>query len=210
VVRAQIADGTLKPGSTAPSGAAIGRLTGFSAITCRKALRALIKDGTLVPGASPNARPRVAASDPDPDQPVARATRELSAALAARRYNAGLTQVGFAAVTGYSVTTVGHAETGRTWQSRRFWERADDVLSAGGELLRLYDARRAAGLPSSGESATTGPEPDPVCVLVIWRDGSIGVVPRSLADFIVFELRADPLPLQDERKIGKKWHADER
>ena len=57
IIRAQIADGTLKPGQAAPSGAQLARLTGFCALTCRRALRDLVADGTLVPGASPNARP---------------------------------------------------------------------------------------------------------------------------------------------------------
>lgn len=55
VVRAQVADGTLKPGQAAPSGAQLARLTGFSKLTCRKALRTLISEGTLVPG--PRERP---------------------------------------------------------------------------------------------------------------------------------------------------------
>ena len=59
-VRAQIADGTLRPGQPAPSGAALSRVTGYSTLTCRKALRVLIADGALVPGPSRNARPRVA------------------------------------------------------------------------------------------------------------------------------------------------------
>jgi hypothetical protein len=33
-----------------------------------------------------------------------------------------------------SLTSVGHAETGRLWQSLRFWEHVDKGLSAGGEL----------------------------------------------------------------------------
>jgi hypothetical protein len=37
----------------------------------------------------------------------------------------GLTQPQLAAVTGMSVTSIGHAETGRLWQSRRFWELGD-------------------------------------------------------------------------------------
>jgi len=191
IVRAQIADGTLKPGSPAPSAAALARATGFSTITCRKALLTLIKNGTLVPGASPSARARVAASSPDPDQSIASATRDLSAALAARRHDVGLTQPGLAAITGYSVTTVGHAETGRTWQGRRFWERADDALSADGELLRLYDARRRTALPPASEPDYTAPGPDPVCILVVWRDGSVAVVPQRLSDFIASELRAN-------------------
>jgi DNA-binding transcriptional MocR family regulator len=61
LVRDMIADGTLKPGAPAPSGAALARETGFRTLTCRKALRALLADGTLTWGASPNARLRVAA-----------------------------------------------------------------------------------------------------------------------------------------------------
>lgn len=120
VVRAQIADGTLRPGQPAPSGARLARLTGFSDVTCRRALRTLIADGTLVPGPSRNARPRVAA----PAGPGSSdAARTLSRALSALRRASGLTQPQLAAITGYSVATVGHAETGRLWQSRTFWEK---------------------------------------------------------------------------------------
>ncbi|HEY6492831.1 MAG TPA: GntR family transcriptional regulator, partial [Trebonia sp.] len=59
-VRRQIADGTLRPGQPAPSGAALGRITGYSTLTCRKALHALVAEGVLIPGPSRNARPRVA------------------------------------------------------------------------------------------------------------------------------------------------------
>jgi DNA-binding transcriptional MocR family regulator len=82
LVRARIAAGDLAPGEPAPSGAALARVTGFAALTCRKAIKTLIKDGTLVPGPSPNARPRVA--DPcNGGQAPADAARDLSAALAA-------------------------------------------------------------------------------------------------------------------------------
>jgi hypothetical protein len=145
VIRQQIGDGTLRPGQPAPSGAELSRAFGFSTLTCRKALRALIAEGLLVPGPSPNARPRVAdPRAPDRERDLADATRALSAGLAARRHATGLTQAELAALAGVSVTTVGHAETGRTWQSRRFWERADTVLRAAGDLLRLHDAYRAA------------------------------------------------------------------
>ena len=137
MIRAQVADGTLKPGQAAPSGAALARLTGFCPLTCRRALRALIADGTLVRGASPNARPRVAAAAPQRADDAARA---LSGALAALRRAAGLTQLALAALTGYPVTTVGHAETGRLWQARAFWEKADLILAADGELTRRHDA----------------------------------------------------------------------
>ncbi|MGH3249218.1 MAG: GntR family transcriptional regulator, partial [Trebonia sp.] len=59
-VRGQVADGTLRPGQPAPSGAALSRVTGYSTLTCRRALRILIADGVLLPGPSRNARPRVA------------------------------------------------------------------------------------------------------------------------------------------------------
>jgi DNA-binding transcriptional regulator YhcF (GntR family)/DNA-binding XRE family transcriptional regulator len=149
VIRRQIADGTLRPGQPAPSGAELSRAFGFSTLTCRKALRALIAEGLLVPGPSPNARPRVADPQaPDLERDLAHAARALSAGLAGRRHAAGLTQAELAELAGVSVTTVGHAETGRTWQSRRFWERADTALRAAGDLLRLHDAYRAASSPT--------------------------------------------------------------
>jgi DNA-binding transcriptional regulator YhcF (GntR family) len=155
VIRRQIADGTLRPGQPAPSGAELSRAFGFSTLTCRKALRALIAEGLLVPGPSNNARPRVADPQaPDLERDLADAARALSAGLAARRHAAGLTQAELAALAGVSVTTVGHAETGRTWQSRRFWERADTALRAAGDLLRLHDAYRAASSPRQGQRST--------------------------------------------------------
>ena len=156
VIQRQIADGTLRPGQPAPSGAELSRAFGFSTLTCRKALRALISQGLLVPGPSPNARPRVADPQaPGRERDQAAAARALSAGLAARRHAAGLTQAELAAMVGVSVTTVGHAETGRTWQSRRFWERADTALRAVGDLLRLHDAYRAASSPRQGQRSTT-------------------------------------------------------
>jgi DNA-binding transcriptional regulator YhcF (GntR family) len=154
-IRRQIADGTMRPGQPAPSGAELSRAFGFSTLTCRKALRALIADGLLVPGPSRNARPRVAdPAAPDLERNLADAARALSAGLAARRHAAGLTQAELAELARVSVTTVGHAETGRTWQSRRFWERADAALRAAGDLLRLHDAYRAASSPQQGQRST--------------------------------------------------------
>src|SRR5580698_2705228 len=155
-IQRQIADGSLRPGQPAPSGAELSRAFGFSTLTCRKALRALIAEGLLVPGPSNNARPRVADSQaPDLQRDLADAARALSAGLAARRHAAGLTQAELAALAGVSVTTVGHAETGRTWQSRRFWERADTALRAAGTLLRLHDAYRAASSPQQARRSRT-------------------------------------------------------
>ena len=154
-IRRQIEDGTLRPGQPAPSGAELSRAFGFSTLTCRKALRALIADGLLVPGPSRNARPRVAdPATPALERDLADAARALSAGLAARRHAGGLTQAELAELAGVSVTTVGHAETGRTWQSRRFWERADAALHAAGDLIRLHDAYRAASSPKQGQRST--------------------------------------------------------
>jgi DNA-binding transcriptional MocR family regulator len=195
-VRAQIADGALKPGSPAPSGEALSRTTGYSVLTCRRALNTLIGDGILVPGPTPNSRALVA--DPDADVPAASAARELSAALAARRHAAVLTQPELASLTGYSTATVAGAETGRARQSRRFWDRADDALNAGGELLRLFDdARRTAAAPA-GEHVAAGP----VCVLAVWADGSAAVLPPHLAALVASWLRGAPRLSQGERKAG--------
>jgi hypothetical protein len=152
-IRRQVADGTLRPGQPAPSGAALSRVTGYSTLTCRRALRLLIADGVLSPGPSRNARPRVAGPpQPPAERDLAAAARSLATGLAARRRANGLTQPELAGRAGVSVTTVGHAETGRLWQSREFWERADAVLGAGGGLLRLHDAYREAGASSAAET----------------------------------------------------------
>jgi DNA-binding XRE family transcriptional regulator len=194
IIRAQIADGTLLPGQAAPSGAALARMTGYSSLTCRKALSILVKDGVLVPGASASARPRVPlpASGPG-EQTRTWAARALSAALAFHRRRAGLTQPQLAEITGFSVTTIGHAETGRVWQSRRFWELADKGVGAGGELLALHDAYRAAstvtepspewGSPGTAATAEAPPSaqapPTPVGILIVWTDGAITAVPMD-------------------------------
>ena len=67
IVRAQVADGTLRPGQPAPSGAQLARLTGFCPVTCRRALRALIAEGTLTRGVAVR-RP---CSPPPPRRPPA-------------------------------------------------------------------------------------------------------------------------------------------
>lgn len=152
-VKAQIADGTLRPGQAAPSGAALSRITGYSTLTCRRALRVLIADGVLTPGPSRNARPRVAGpAQPPAERDLVAATRALSRGLAARRRASGLTQPGLAALLGVSVTTIGHAETGRLWQARHFWEHADAALGADGDLLRLHEAFGEASASNAGHS----------------------------------------------------------
>jgi len=208
-IRDRIAAGALRPGHAAPSGAALSRATGYSTLTCRKALRVLIEEGVLVPGPSRNARPRVAGPAAiHGDRDLSGARRALSAGLAARRRAAGLTQVELAALAFASVTTVGHAETGRVWQSRQFWERADAALGAEGGLLGLHDAYRAAGAaqqqrhnaqadteeravatghrtraPSGVAGRTVAPgQHEPSCVMIVWGDGTVTTVhPPALA-----------------------------
>ena len=171
IVRAQVADGTLKPGQPAPSGAYLARVTGFSQDTCVKALRALTAEGTLTRGVSRNARPRVAAAPGS--APAADAAGALSRALAALRCAAGLSQADLAALAGYSVTTVGHAETGRVWQSRAFWEKTDAVLAAGGELTRRLDeCRAAAAAPAAPPAPVLVPRPMLVRMTLHWSDGT--------------------------------------
>jgi hypothetical protein len=126
-----------------------------------------------------------------PERSLAGAERALSASLAARRRAFGLTQVQFAAALGVSVTTVGHAETGRLWQSRRFWEKADAVLDAHGELLKLHDAHRTATVPTQAVGADAGetpfkkPHANPAtvaCIVIVWSDGTLTpVVPTTTA-----------------------------
>jgi DNA-binding XRE family transcriptional regulator len=159
-VKSRIADGTLRPGQPAPSGAALSRVTGYSTLTCRRALRVLIADGVLLPGASRSARPRVAGLSRGPGGPpnVAAAARALAMGLAARRRALGLTQPGLAKLMRVSVTTVGHAETGRLWQSREFWANADASLEAAGDLLRLYEELGEASA-ANGEAPPDGGGP---------------------------------------------------
>jgi hypothetical protein len=107
-------------------------------------------------------------------------------ALAGRRRGAGMTQIELAAIVGVSVTSVGHAETGRLWQSRNFWERADEALGAHGLLLRHHDDYRAAAVPSvcdseteSGDSLAADADPAPAgvaCVTITWADGTTTTV----------------------------------
>jgi transcriptional regulator with XRE-family HTH domain len=186
LVREKIADGTLRPGDLAPSGEALARETGLHALTCRRALRALLADGTLRAGVSPTGRPRIARpGGSGPSVPDA-LRAALSRSLAARRKAAGLTQPELAEKTGMSVTTVGHAETGRTWQSREFWRLAGQVLGDDGALLALYDRCQIgvpAGVPDEDEPDEDAPDEaapvlpasvtiTPAGVLVVWPDGT--------------------------------------
>jgi DNA-binding transcriptional MocR family regulator len=191
IIRGQIAGGQLPPGAAAPSGAALARATGYSVLTCRRAVRALIEDGTLAPGVSRRARPRVPGPG-RPDRSLADAERELSAALAGRRRAAGLTQPQLAEIAGVSVTRVGHAETGRLWQSRRFWELTDNALSARGELLRLHDAYLAAQVSPACETAAEDTAPAElkarVARLEAWAETATRILAGMQAGAILTEL----------------------
>jgi len=156
LVRGMIADGTLKPGAPVPSGAELAREAGCHTVTSRAALRALLADGTLARGPSRGARMRVALPGGAPAADVGAPGQRLSRELAARRRAAGLRQPDLARLLGVSVTSVGHAETGRVWQSRGFWERADGVLLAGGALLRLHEQYQAAVSAPAPQGAGDG------------------------------------------------------
>jgi hypothetical protein len=184
LVRTMIEDGTLKPGGPAPSGAALARQAGCSIITGRAALRLLLADGTLVPGPSPTARLRVTQPAGTPALDADWLRSALSSTLASRRRAAELTQPELAAKIGMSPTAVGHAETGRVWQSRHFWQLADQALGDIGDLVRMHD-RYTAALSAAPQDAT--PKPDgpvtggalPVSITIsaagvvaLWPDGT--------------------------------------
>ena len=186
----KIADGTLRPGAPVPSGAALAREAGYAPVTCLAALRALLADGTLARGPSRGARLRVAPPQGQRGAPGGAPAdalgQRLSRELAARRRAGGLTQPQLAKMLGVSVTTIGHAETGRLWQSRGFWERADGGLLADGALLRLHEQYQAAVVARPApagrpEAATAAPAPpalpasvtiSPGGVTVTWPDGT--------------------------------------
>lgn len=183
LVREKIADGTLKPGGPAPTAAALARETGFAKRTCENGLRILLVGGTLTRGNGPAARHRVAPPAGSAALDAAALRDRLSQTLAARRHARGLTQPELGKLIGASRTTVGHAETGHVWQSRKFWVHADAVLIAGGELPRLYDAYQIARhAPSPGPVPWAEPVPAPVLlagiartpdgVLITWPDGT--------------------------------------
>jgi Helix-turn-helix domain/Bacterial regulatory proteins, gntR family len=184
-----IADGTLQPGVPAPSAAALARKTGYSALTCQAALRLLVTDGILTRGVSPTARLRVTQPGGTGAFNAEALRVALSKALAARRRAAGMTQPELASKLGVSLTTVGHAETGRVWQARGFWLRADRELGAAGDLLRMCDRYKAAECAAAEEAGDAVPEEavpgaqagpvlpvsvaiTPEGVLVVWPDGT--------------------------------------
>ena len=78
----------------------------------------------------------------DPSE-IAAARRALGRQLARYRQAAGLNQHQFAPPTHYGRSTIANVEVGRQNVPRDFWERADELLAAGGGLIRGYDQLQA-------------------------------------------------------------------
>ncbi|BCJ55878.1 hypothetical protein Asp14428_73530 [Actinoplanes sp. NBRC 14428] len=76
-------------------------------------------------------------------QVVRAAWVELGRQLAARRKAAKLSQQELANRTTYSRSSIANIEIGLQHVDRSFWEKADQLLEAGGELVRDYDAAEA-------------------------------------------------------------------
>ena len=148
LIRDRIADGSLQPGALVPTATELARETGFAARTCQSGVLDLLDDGTLI-RVSPTARSRVAAGPAGDGQKL---MLDLARSLALHRHTAGLTQKQLAAVTGASVTAICHAETGRLWQARQFWEKADSALQAGGRMVSRYDAWQASLALETGDA----------------------------------------------------------
>jgi len=128
---------------------------------------------------------------------VAAPGRALSRELARRRRAAGLTQRQLSDMLGCSETAVGHAETGRLWQAREWWQLADNALNANGRLLHLHDDYRDTRQPPD-EPPETGPPENPPppeqaivattdrhavkSIVITWADGdttTINILPRN-------------------------------
>lgn len=70
---------------------------------------------------------------------IAELRRALGAALRGYRKASPLDQTAIGRITAYSRTSISHIEAGRQFPGRDFWEAADQVLEAGGELLAHFD-----------------------------------------------------------------------
>jgi transcriptional regulator with XRE-family HTH domain len=76
-------------------------------------------------------------------QVVRAAWIELGHQLAAKRKAANLSQQELAKRTTYSRSSIASIEIGLQHVDQSFWEKADQLLDAGGELVRGYDAAEA-------------------------------------------------------------------
>jgi len=75
---------------------------------------------------------------PEPDD-VRQDRLALGAGLAAWRGAAGMSQRSLSTKLAYSRSTIANVEVGRQSAPRAFWQRCDQVLAAGGQLLTAYD-----------------------------------------------------------------------
>lgn len=87
-----------------------------------------------MPGGEPGTDPELVDR-----QAIAEARRMLGRQLAERRRAAGYSQHRLAPLTLYARSTVANVEVGRQNVPREFWERCDDLLAAGGALIRGYE-----------------------------------------------------------------------
>ena len=186
LVRARVSDGTLVPGGPAPSGQELTRITGYGVVTCRNALKALQAEGVLIAGVTRNARLRVAG--PLAGQALDDATQALCDELVTRRRAAGLRQANLAELIGHSLTSVGHAETGRLWHSADWWELVDKALNADGELIRLHCAYLAAQVASGPGNPPCAPDV-PVLAGAEPEAGGQGTPETSAVDLLTADER---------------------
>ncbi len=70
--------------------------------------------------------------------------RALGQQLAAARHVAEIGQQQLARKAGYSRSSIAHAEAGRQLLNHAFWQTADELLKADGELLAGYEQVQAA------------------------------------------------------------------
>ncbi len=78
------------------------------------------------------------------DDPIIQRQRRLGQGLAEWRKLAGLNQAQLARRLRYDRTTVAHAERGAQIPAEEFWQACDQVLTADGALLHLYQAVQEA------------------------------------------------------------------
>ncbi|WP_433294441.1 helix-turn-helix domain-containing protein [Actinoplanes sp. CA-030573] len=114
-------------------------------------------------------------------QQVRTAWRELGRQLATRRQEAELNQKRFAVETRYSRSSIANIEVGLQHVDRSFWEKADEVLGAGGELVRGYD--RAEALQRHHQRPVRRSVPDGAATHL--RGNDDGVAPKDFESSLV-------------------------
>ncbi|MFF4879465.1 helix-turn-helix domain-containing protein [Micromonospora sp. NPDC000668] len=78
----------------------------------------------------------------------------LGRQLARLRVAAGFTQHSLAPLLHYGRSTIANVEVGRQRAPRRFWERCDEVLDAGGQLVAAFDQLQRLRRETGGRSWT--------------------------------------------------------